>query len=457
MMPAIHFIAIGGSAMHNLALALHDMDIKVTGSDDEIFEPSYTRLKNAGLLPMQMGWYPDQNIHEGLNAVILGMHARADNPELARAKQLGIKIYSYPEYIYEHSKNKQRVVIAGSHGKTTVTAMIMHVLKYCNKKFDYLVGSKLDGFDTMVKLSNAPVIIIEGDEYLASAEAKVPKFLLYHAHLLVVTGISWDHINVFPTFDEYKKQFELLIHAIPKAGCLIYNNDDKVLNSICKPIKREDLLKIEYTEHKSRIKEGITYLSVGDERYEMKIFGEHNMYNVSAAKETCLKLGVSEQEYYKAIVSFKGAANRLELIAKAYDTLIYKDFAHAPSKLEATTKAVAKQYPKKKLIACLELHTYSSLNKAFLNQYRDTFDVPDQAIIYYNPHTIKHKNLPEITEDDIKKGFNKQRVTIFNDSKRLMSFLKGLDLSHSVLLFMTSGNFDGVDLAEFAKELLREN
>jgi UDP-N-acetylmuramate: L-alanyl-gamma-D-glutamyl-meso-diaminopimelate ligase len=452
-MQKVHFIAVGGSAMHNLALALHQKGCFVTGSDDEIFEPSYSRLEKKGLLPAKMGW-DENNIHPNIDAVILGMHARADNLELLKAQKLGLKIYSYPEYIYEQSKDKQRVVIAGSHGKTTTTGMILHVLKYCKRKFDFLVGAQLEGFDNMVQLSDAPVIIIEGDEYLDSPTNKTPKFLFYKHHMAVITGISWDHINVFPTFADYKKQFEIFINNTPKSGVLIYNEDDKALVSICKPLKREDIHKVEYKEHKSRVKAGVTDLVHNDEKVQVSFFGEHNMYNVQAAFEICCRLGVTEKDFYKAIASFKGAANRLELLAENGDTKVFKDFAHAPSKLEATTKAVAKQFPNHKIIACLELHTFSSLNKEFLSQYKDTFDASDTSIVYFNPETVKHKKLPAITEDDVKKGFNKSKMTVYNDSKKMQEFLKTQNLDKTIVLMMSSGNFDGINLKEFAQSLL---
>jgi UDP-N-acetylmuramate: L-alanyl-gamma-D-glutamyl-meso-diaminopimelate ligase len=327
-MQKVHFIAIGGSAMHNLALALKDKGFFITGSDDEIFEPSKSRLEKKGLLPAQSGWNAEENIHPNLDAVILGMHAKADNPELLKAQKLGLKIYSYPEYVYEQSKHKQRVVIAGSHGKTTITSMILHVLKFNGKAFDYLVGAQIEGFETMVKLSNAPLIVIEGDEYLASPITKVPKFLQYRHHIAVISGIAWDHINVFPTFESYKKQFELLIEATPKSGIIIYNTDDKVLTSMMKQVKREDVSKVEYEEHKSKRKESTAYLINADEKIPIKFFGEHNMYNVQAAKEVCMKLGISEHGFYNAIQTFKGAANRLELLAENSSTRIFKDFGH---------------------------------------------------------------------------------------------------------------------------------
>ncbi len=453
-MQKVHFIAIGGSAMHNLALALHKKGFEITGSDDEVFEPSKTRLAAKGLLPSQMGWFPDQNIHPNLDAIILGMHARADNPELLKAKQLGLKIYSYPEYIYEQSKNKQRVVIAGSHGKTTITSMILHVLKHQNKNFDYLVGAQIEGFDNMVQLSEAPVIIIEGDEYLDSPTNRTPKFLFYKHHTAVISGIAWDHINVFPTFEEYKNQFQRFLDLTPKSGVLIYNEDDKQVNSLLKSIKREDVLKIPYQEHKSKIKDGETYLLHDLDKIKVPFFGIHNMYNVNAAKQVCMKLGVHETDFYAAIQSFKGAANRLELLSKKDNTFIFKDFAHAPSKLEATTKAVAKQFPKHKIVACLELHTFSSLNKEFLNQYANKFDAPDLSIVYYNPETVKHKKLPEITKKDISKGFAKDTLMVFDNSQLMRDFVESIPLKNTVLLLMSSGNFDGIQLKDFANELV---
>lgn len=455
-MQKVHFIAIGGSAMHNLALALHKKGFQVTGSDDEIFEPSLTRLAAKNLLPEQFGWFPDKNIHSQLDAIILGMHARADNPELLKANELGIKIYSYPEYIYEQSKNKQRIVIAGSHGKTSITSMILHVLKHQNKSFDYLVGAQLEGFDNMVQLSDAPIIVIEGDEYLDSPTNRTPKFLFYNHHTAVISGIAWDHINVFPTFEEYKLQFQRFLDLTPKSGVLIYNEDDKNVNLLLKNIKREDIQKIAYQEHKSKIKDGETYLLHDLEKIKVPFFGVHNMYNVNAAKQVCLKLGVSESEFYIAIQSFKGASNRLELLAKKENTFIFKDFAHAPSKLEATTKAVKKQFPKHKIIACLELHTFSSLNKDFLGQYAHKFDAPDLSIVYFNPQTVKHKKLPDITKKDISKGFAKDTLMVFDNSQLMRDFVESIPLKNVVLLLMSSGNFDGIHLNDFAQQLINK-
>lgn len=452
-MQKVHFIAIGGSAMHNLALALHQKGYIITGSDDEIFEPSHSRLAAKGLLPSSLGWN-EENIHSNLDAVIVGMHAKNDNPELLNAQKLGLKIYSYPDYIYQQSKSKQRIVIAGSHGKTTITSMILHVLKFNNKEFDYLVGAQIEGFDNMVKLSNAPVIIIEGDEYLASPTDKTPKFLKYHHHIAVISGIAWDHINVFPTFENYKSQFDKLIEATPKGGILIYNEDDKALTSTIKNISREDILKVGYDEHKNKTKEGVSYLQNDDNKVPVKFFGEHNYYNVQAAKEVCTRIGISESGFYNAIQSFKGAANRLELIAENASHKVYKDFAHAPSKLKATVKAVVDQFSKKKIIACLELHTFSSLNKDFLAQYEGTFDKPEVAIVYFNPETLKHKKLPEISAEEVKKAFKRKSLEVFTDSSEVIKFIKKQVKTDSIILFMTSGNFNGLDLKKEAQSLI---
>ncbi|TAH27324.1 MAG: peptidoglycan synthetase [Cytophagales bacterium] len=448
----VHFIAIGGSAMHNLALALHHKGFEVTGSDDEIFEPSLTRLKNAGILPPDLGWFPEK-INNSLNAVILGMHARADNPELEKAKSLGIKIYSYPEYIYSQCSDKQRIVIAGSHGKTTITSMILHVLKYHQKKFDYLVGAQIEGFDTMVKLSeDAPIIIIEGDEYLSSPIDRTPKFLHYNHHIGLVSGISWDHVNVFPTFDEYVKQFDAFADATPKGGLLIYSEKDNAASVICGK-EREDVQRIEYEAHKNEIKDGVTFLINGNEKYGLHVFGKHNMKNISGAKKVLEKIGISDNKFYEAIQSFKGAANRLELLGKNSQTSVYKDFAHAPSKLKATNNAVKKQFPDRMLTAILELHTFSSLNKKFLSEYKDTFKAADEPIVYFNPHTVAHKKLEMISENDIIEAFNNPKLKVYTDSQLLEKHITSLVWKNRNLLLMSSGNFDGLDLKDIAKKI----
>ncbi len=448
----VHFIAVGGSAMHNLALALKQKGFKVTGSDDEIFEPSKSRLQKAGILPDQIGWFPEKIVPE-LDAVILGMHARKDNPELLKAKEIGLKIYSYPEYIYQESLNKQRIVIAGSHGKTTITAMILHVLKFFNRDFDYMVGAQLEGFDTMVRLSeDAPIIIIEGDEYLTSPIDPTPKFLHYHHHIGLISGVAWDHINVFPTFEEYVKQFDAFADSTPKGGILIYCESDPVASVIGNK-EREDVTRIDYTAHKNDIVEGISYLVSGNRKIPLQIFGKHNMKNISGAKAVLNKIGITDEMFYKAIQSFKGAANRLELLARGRTTTVFKDFAHAPSKLKATTNAVKKQFTNRKLVAVLELHTFSSLNKQFLSQYKDTFKAPDLPIVYFNPHTVEHKKLESITTEDIVKNFNNSKLKVYTNSKELENFLLNYQWKSTNLLLMSSGNFDGLNLKDLSQKV----
>lgn len=452
----VHFIAVGGSVMHNLAMALHLKGYKVSGSDDEIFEPSRSRLEKYNILPDKIGWDVEK-ITPDLDAVILGMHARRDNPELVKAMELGLKIYSYPEYIFEQSKDKQRIVIAGSHGKTTITSIIIHVLHYLGREFDYLVGASLEGFETMVRLSDAPLIVIEGDEYFTSPLDHTPKFLKYNHHIGLISGVSWDHVNVFPTFDDYVKQFDAFADATPKAGTLIYSESDPMATVICSK-ERKDVTTIEYKIPKHKIKNGVAYL-VDDNGNEvpLQVFGKHNLLNISGAFSTLKRIGVTPEEFYAAIPSFKGAANRLQLLAEGESTLVYKDFAHAPSKVEATTLAVKEQYPERKLTACLELHTYSSLNKSFLSQYQDTLNYADMPVVYYNPKTIAHKKLEPITDEDIKTAFGIKNLRVFQRSAELESFLLSQDWQGNNLLMMSSGNFDGLDLKKLSQEVISNN
>jgi UDP-N-acetylmuramate: L-alanyl-gamma-D-glutamyl-meso-diaminopimelate ligase len=450
----VHFIAIGGSAMHNLALALHEKGYIVTGSDDEINEPSKSRLEAKGLLPAEIGWFPSK-LNTGIDAVILGMHARIDNPELAQAKELGLKVYSYPEYLYEATKNKTRIVIGGSHGKTSITSMILHVFKQLNIETDYMVGAQLEGFDTMVKLTHsAKYAIFEGDEYLSSPIDRRPKFHLYQPNIALLSGIAWDHINVFPTFENYIEQFEIFIQKISHGGTLIYCKNDEVLNRISHEA-REDIKSMGYGIPAHEITDGITYLLHDGLKTEIKVFGNHNLMNLNGARLVCNEVGISEQDFYGAIQSFKGAAKRLELIAKNESTFIFKDFAHSPSKLKATTDAVKQQFPNKKLIACMELHTFSSLNINFLNEYKGCMSLADEAFVYFNPHTIEHKKLENISEQQVAEAFGGSNITVFTNSDVLVSKLQSLDLNNAVLLLMSSGNFDGIDLNNFAVELLK--
>ncbi len=441
-MMKVHLIAIGGSAMHNMALALLGKGFEVAGSDDAIFEPSRGRLAKAGLLPEKMGWFPEK-ITTDLDAIILGMHARIDNPELLKAQELGVPIYSYPEYIYEQSKDKKRVVIGGSHGKTSITAMILHVLQHHQVDCDYMVGAQLAGFDTMVKLTKeAPIIILEGDEYLSSPIDRRPKFHLYKPHVAVLSGIAWDHINVFPTFENYVDQFRIFKHDV--AEQLIYCSEDDELNRLA--AERADCELVPYETPKHQIKDGITYLLDGTEEVPLQIFGNHNLQNLNAARLVCNALGVSDADFYKAIQGFKGASKRLELVKRGESTAIYKDFAHSPSKLKATSAAMKKQFKNRTLVACMELHTFSSLNEEFLEEYAHCMDTPDTAIVYFSPAAIAHKKLEPITEAQVHAAFARVDLMVFINSGKLQEYLQSLDWSNQNLLMMSSGNFDGMDL-----------
>ena len=439
----IHLIAIGGSAMHNIALALHHKGFAISGSDDAILSPSKERLEKYNLLPKETGWFPSK-ITSDIDAVILGMHAREDNPELKKAKSLNIPIYSYPEYIYEQSKKKKRIVIGGSHGKTSITAMILHVLQNLKIDCDYMVGAQLEGFDTMVRLTeDAPIIVLEGDEYLSSPIDKRPKFHLYKPHIAVLSGISWDHINVFPTIDIYIDQFRIFKNMVKET--LIYCSDDKELTMLSEENTKCKL--IPYNTPKHKIEQGIT--SIGNTK--LLIFGIHNLQNLNAARIACNEIGVSDSKFYNEIATFKGASNRLELVSKNKKSAIYKDFAHSPSKLKATSTAMKRQFPKRKLIACMELHTFSSLNEEFLIQYRGSMDEPDIAIIYFNPETISHKKLKPITKEQITKAFYRKDLLVFNDINKLEKYLKNLIWKDQNLLMMSSGNFKGLNINEIIK------
>jgi UDP-N-acetylmuramate: L-alanyl-gamma-D-glutamyl-meso-diaminopimelate ligase len=438
--------------MHNLAIALHKKGYQVTGSDDEIFEPSKSRIASYGLLPEKFGW--DENrITADIDAVILGMHARIDNPELLKAQELGLTIYSYPAYIYEQSKNKTRVVIGGSHGKTSITAMVLHVLEKCNFDFDYMVGAQLEGFETMVQLTDAPVIILEGDEYLSSPIDRRPKFHLYKPHIALISGIAWDHINVFPTFENYIEQFDIFINQIEPNGYLTYCENDIVLKKLV--IKNTSKIKKEgYSTPANYIEKGTTFLKTEVGNIPLMVFGDHNLQNINGAKLICHQLGVDDADFFRAIATFKGAAKRLELIAKSETTAVYKDFAHSPSKLKATTKAVKQQYPDRKVVACMELHTFSSLNKNFLSEYENAMSDADEAYVYYSEHTLAHKKLEHITPTEVKNAFASDNVEVINDSKQLVNVLENKNWNNSVLLLMSSGNFDGVDLNAFGEKIV---
>ena len=443
-MPKIHFIAIGGAAMHNLALALKAKGYQITGSDDEIYEPSRSLLEANGILPSAFGWFPEK-ITTDLDAVIVGMHARADNPELLKAQELGIKIESYPSFLFEESKNKQRIVIAGSHGKTSITSMILHVLKTLGKKFDYLVGARIEGFELMASLSDAPIIIIEGDEYLASPIDRRAKFLLYQPHIALISGIAWDHINVYPTFESYTDSFKNLILELPKSGSLLFDETDKVLKELTE-FCPEHAQKTAYSAHPASIKNGKTILKGEDGiNYEIAVFGEHNLKNINGARLICEQIGVGQSEFYQAIQSFKGASKRLELVKESPDSIIYKDFAHAPSKVKATTEALKMQYPDRKLFACLELHTFSSLNPAFLPQYEHTLDQADTAVIYLSEHARAIKKMDQLDEKDVQKYFNHPNLKVIREPENLMKLLQEQNWKNQNLLMMSSGTFDQLD------------
>jgi len=462
----LHFIAIGGSAMHNLALALHHKGYQITGSDDEIFEPAKSRLVKVGLLPDEIGWFPDKITSE-LDAIILGMHAREDNPELLKAKEIGIKIYSYPEFLYEQSKNKTRIVVGGSHGKTTITAMIIHVLQHLKIDCDYMVGAQLEGFDVMVKLSdNAEIMVIEGDEYLTSPIDRHPKFHVYQPTIGIISGIAWDHINVFPTFEFYVEQFRIFAEMIPEKGRYIYCKDDIVLQEMSEHANIR-APKIGYGLHPHYIEDGVSFLApsvktdgndvktdgngVKPVKIPLQIFGKHNLTNINAARLACQDVGVSDAQFYDAIQTFKGASNRLELLCKNDTCAVYKDFAHSPSKLRATVEALKAQFPHRKLIACMELHTFSSLTERFLEQYAGAMDCADVGIIFFNPETVAHKKLPPITSEMIFNAFQRKDLEILHHTKQLEERILSMNNTETVLALMSSGNFGGLNMKELAE------
>jgi UDP-N-acetylmuramate: L-alanyl-gamma-D-glutamyl-meso-diaminopimelate ligase len=447
-----HFIAVGGAVMHNLALSMVAKGYEVSGSDDEIYEPSRTRLENAGILPKEKGWFTDK-IKADLDGIILGMHARIDNPELQKAKELNLPIFSFPEFIYEQSKEKKRVVISGSHGKTTITSMILHVLQYHGLDFDYLVGAQIEGFDLMVKLSNAPIIIIEGDEYLTSPLDRRPKFFHYHHDILLMSGIAWDHFNVFPTFENYKEQFEILVNMTPVGGTFIYCQEDenvKELGMGCDPNK---IKLIPYKAHPYKINGGKTLLTTEAGDVEINIFGEHNLQNLQGALHICMSLGLTKEQFYEAIPEFKGAAKRQEILAKSDSSILFRDFAHAPSKLKATVNAVKNQFPDRKLIAVQELHTYSSLNKEFVDNYAHTIDLADIAVIYLNPKAVSLKKLELMDEDRLQRAFQRKDLILFTEIEKLKAFLESFDYTSTNLLLMSSGNYDDMDLSTLKSKI----
>jgi UDP-N-acetylmuramate: L-alanyl-gamma-D-glutamyl-meso-diaminopimelate ligase len=448
----VHFISIGGSVMHQLAIALHRKGYQVTGTDDEIFEPAKANLAAEGLLPTQIGWQPELITSE-IDAVILGMHAKSDNPEIKKAQELGLTIYSFPEYIYHESRQKKRVVIGGSHGKTTTTSMIMHVLRRLGLDFDYLVGARLEGFDQSVNITHAPVIICEGDEYPASAIERKPKFHFLFPHVAVLTGIAWDHINVFPTFEFYLEQFVIFINKIEEGGVLIYNASDPVLKKLVEENRREDIRYQPYGVPEHTIADGKTSVTIEGVTGSLKVFGNHNLMNLLAAYYCCHELGVSAAGFVSAIASFTGAAKRLELLASNDTTNVYRDFAHAPSKVKATIEAVKQQYPNRKLIGILELHTFSSLNEQFMGEYNGALDKADSAIVFYSKHALELKRMPGLPVEKVLEGFAKQGLIVMNDKETLWNWLQDQSYTNTNLVLMSSGNYDALDMLTFAKQI----
>jgi UDP-N-acetylmuramate: L-alanyl-gamma-D-glutamyl-meso-diaminopimelate ligase len=466
----VHFIAIGGSVMHQLAIALRRKGYMVTGSDDEIFEPARSNLEQEGLLPAEIGWDPEK-VHSGLDAVILGMHARGDNPELQRARELGLPVFSFPEYIFQESRDKTRVVIGGSHGKTTTTSMIMHALKEAGQRFDWLVGARLDGFAQSVNITDAPVIVCEGDEYPASTLEKRPKFHFLFPHIAVLTGIAWDHINVFPTFDNYLQQFRIFLDKIEPGGVLIYNETDAVLKTLVEEhvfVPREGsapggggggrgrgIRVVPYGVPSYQIENGITVVTLGGQTGALKVFGEHNLLNLHAAFLVGKELGVDAGVFLKGMASFTGAAKRLELLAAGEGVNVYRDFAHAPSKVRASIDAVKKQFPGRQLIAVLELHTYSSLNEQFLSEYKGTMDLANRAAVFYSRHALEIKRLPPLPVEKIRAGFGKAGLAVINEKEELLLWLTQQSYKNANLLLMSSGNYDGLDISSFAGQIIQ--
>ena len=448
----VHFIAIGGAAMHNLAIALKVKKYHITGSDDIINDPSKSRLKSYNLYPNDLGWFEDR-ITNDIDAIVLGMHAKIDNPELLKAKELNLKIYSYPEFIYEQCKLKTRVVIGGSHGKTTITSMILHVMNFYDKEVDYMVGAQLEGFDVMVKLTEEnDFIVLEGDEYLSSPIDRRPKFHLYNPNIALISGISWDHINVFPTYEIYKKQFEIFVESIVEGGSITYNSEDLDANNIVNNTTRS-IRKFDYSTPEFTINNGITYLQTTEGELPLEIFGKHNLSNLMGAKWICQHMGIDEDDFYQAITSFKGASNRLEKVFTNKDSHIYKDFAHSPSKVKATVNAVKNQFDKHKVIACFELHTFSSLNSDFINEYKDTLNRADESIVYFSKTILESKKMQKIDFKDIVNAFNNSDLVVFDDALKLKQYLLSLNYNKAVLLMMSSGNFGNIQFDEL-KNLL---
>ena len=443
----VHFIAIGGAAMHNLAIALYNKGYNITGSDDTIHDPSKSRLEAKGLLPEAFGWFPEK-ITQNIDAIVLGMHAKADNPELLKAQELGLKIYSYPEFLYEQSKDKTRVVIGGSHGKTTITSMILHVMHYHDRDVDYMVGAQLEGFDVMVKLTeDNDFIVLEGDEYLSSPIDRRPKFHLYKPNIALLSGIAWDHINVFPTYENYVEQFSIFVDSIVNGGSINYNEEDAEVKRVVEA-SENTIRKLPYNTPEYTVENGVTLLETPEGPLPIEVFGKHNLNNLAGAKWICQHMGIDEDDFYEAISTFKGASKRLEKIAETTTSVAFKDFAHSPSKVEATTKAVKEQYKDRVVVACLELHTYSSLNAEFLKEYKGALDTADVAVVFYSPHAVEIKKLKEVTHEQIANAFERDDLIIYTNPDDFKQFLFSQNFDNKALLLMSSGNYGGLDFEE---------
>ncbi|MCR9153788.1 MAG: Mur ligase family protein [Bacteroidetes bacterium] len=443
----IHLIAIGGSAMHNLALALQEQGHQVSGSDDEIFEPSKTRLAKKGLLPDTIGWDASR-IHDDLDIVVLGMHARKDNPELKKALELNLSVYSYPEFLYESSKDKTRVVITGSHGKTTITSMILHVLNFHDRDCDFMVGAQLEGFETMVRLSDHnEFMLIEGDEYLSSPLDPRPKFVHYRPNIALLSGIAWDHYNVFPAYEQYRHQFELLLDYIEPGGQIIYNKDDTEVEHLIEEAKQE-IKKFPYHTPSYHVENQRFVLNTIEGDLELNVFGAHNMNNLEGARWVCSQMGITDEEFYEAIVAFEGASKRMEPLVEKEGFKVYRDFAHAPSKVKASMHGCRETFANQKIMAILELHTFSSLNLEFIKQYAGSMDPADTAVIYFNPEVVAHKKLPKLDSLSVQEAFGNDSILVVQSSDELAQLVKAQEKNHDILVLMSSGNFDGIDWLE---------
>jgi len=451
----VHFIAIGGAAMHNLAIALHNKGYNITGSDDTIHDPSKSRLEAKDLLPEAFGWFPEK-ITQNIDAIVLGMHAKADNPELLKAQELDLKIYSYPEFLYEQSKDKTRVVIGGSHGKTTITSMILHVMHYHDRDVDYMVGAQLEGFDVMVKLTEGnDFIVLEGDEYLSSPIDRRPKFHLYKPNIALLSGVAWDHINVFPTYDNYVEQFSIFVDSIVNGGSINYNEEDTEVKRVVEA-SENTIRKLPYHTPEYTVENGVTLLETPEGPLPIEVFGKHNLNNLAGAKWICQHMGIDEDDFYEAISTFKGASKRLEKIAESNKSVAFKDFAHSPSKVEATTNAVKEQYKDRVVVACLELHTYSSLNAEFLKEYKGALDTADVAVVFYSPHAVEIKKLKEVTHEQIANAFERDDLIIYTNPDDFKQFLFSQNFDNKALLLMSSGNYGGLDFEE-VKSMIMHN